>query len=301
MKRIFTYLIVSLTIATTSCEDDSDILLGKGSSSSTNNPNSGVTTAKTCSLKEFTQTVNGNEDKFTYSYNSKGQIDKVNSVIGDFVAEYDKNNQISKLVSTEDKRNYIEFVNDSKGNLTETKFILYDTETKKSFTFANKLTLNSSGQVEKYQYNLDFLIAIFAQIFGEPIVVANESIPLTFTYNNKNNLTSIYGMVDGKKELLLENSEFDDKKNPFSGNQTIYRINVFFGLFTLLNGEVNNYNFFNKNNVTKAKVYDNDGKPVDVKYSYTYNPDTYPTVASISITDPTGEIKTKETYSYDCK
>ncbi|MFN3850552.1 MAG: hypothetical protein ACK4NY_14040 [Spirosomataceae bacterium] len=212
MKRIFTYLILSITILTTSCEDDSDLLLGKGTASSNpNNPNSGVTTAKTCSLKEVIQTVNGNEDKFTYSYNTKGQLDKVNTVIGDYIAEYDKNNQISKLISTEDKRNYIEFVNDSKGNLTETKFILYDTETKKSFTFANKLTMNSSGQIEKYQYNLDFLIAIFAQIFGEPIIQENEIIPLTFTYNNKNNLTSIYAMVDGKKEFLLENSEFDDE------------------------------------------------------------------------------------------
>lgn len=287
-----------------SCSDDSDILTGKvkpGGATNTNNNNNGVTNSKTCFLKEHLIYDIGDTTKSTYTYNTSGVITKFSNDWGDFNVEYDKNNQVAKMVFVDDKNSYFEFVNDSKGNLTSINLNFYDKDSKKSYTIKNGLTLNSSGQITQYSMSLDLFKILLSGLLGSgDIILENEVIPINFTYNKDGNLTKVI-LVDGKDEVvLIENTEFDTKRNPYT-SATIYRINLVFALLAIGFEDITNMNIFNKNNVLKSKSTDADGKPITLTYTYDYSNDNYPLKSTFTIKDSAGEKKITETYSYDCK
>jgi hypothetical protein len=303
MKKSLLYLTACLGLFFSSCSDDSDILTGKTTpSGATNNTNTnnGVSNAKTCSLKELQKNDNGDISKSIYTYNASGVITKVSNDWGDFNVEYDKNNQITKMVFVDDKNSYFEFINDSKGNLTSINLIFYDTDSKKTFTVKNGLTLNSAGQISQYKMNLDIFTLLLSGLFGGDIKLENEVIPFNFIYNKDGNLTKVT-LVDGKtEEVLIENTEFDAKKNPYT-SATLYRMNLVTSLLAIGFEDVTSMNIFNKNNVIKTKSTDEDGKPITLTYGYEYSADNYPTKSTLLIKDSAGEKKIIETYSYDCK
>jgi hypothetical protein len=300
MKKTLLFLTACIGLFITSCSDDSDFLTGKATPASINT-NTGVTNAKTCALKELKVNDNGDISESTYTYNASGVITKVSNEWGDFNVEYDKNNQVSKMVFVDDKNSYFEFVNDSKGNLTSINLIFYDATSKKTFTVKNGLTLNATGQISQYKMSLDLFTLILSGLFGGgDIKLENEVIPFNFAYNKDGNLTKITYVDDKTEEVIVENTEFDTKRNPYT-SATIYRMNLTFALLALGFEDITSMNIFNKNNVLKSKSTDENDKPITLTYTYDYSNDNYPLKSTLVIKDTAGEKKITESFAYDCK
>lgn len=271
--KLHLFLIATITIVFSSCKDG-DLGPSKANTTST----TPITTNK-CLMASVEEIYEG-EDPYIvqYNYDSNGNITSFGNIEGTFDVSYDKKNEVSQL---KDKLSGItvDYLSDTKGNLTEIKYSFKDDDSGKTFTFGNKYTLDANGKISKIIYKYDYVEILFALAFGATEIKASDfpEFPLTFTYDKNENLSDVSATIEGKKVSLYADFEHDQNLNPQYGNKSLYRINLFFKLLGISSGEVLDVNFLSKNNIKKYNAIDEKLKKISVDFVHEINDKKLPT------------------------
>ncbi|WP_435356077.1 hypothetical protein [Emticicia sp. SJ17W-69] len=234
---------------------------------------------KLCYLKSANQ---GHGIIYNFSYDVKNQLTQIEG-FPDFDFITYENGLPKKATNSLDKSYYVGFDYDAKGALSQISFVGKDSRGK-AFEFKSKVYTNTKKQIEK----IDLLLPVF-----------DEVVVTKIEYDAIGNTKKISLIEGTKTRTVLENLTFDDKKSPYL-NTPFANVMAYFIIFSSTIGAENTTYFSNRNNVTSAKIYSDNG---DILYNYKheYNPEGYVIKTKVTRKGDGQEQNYEETYVYDCK
>lgn len=264
------YISVSLLIIVISCGKKEITLLKEKEV---------IVKQKLCYLKSADH---GHGIIYNFSYDAKNQLAQMEGFPDfDFISY--ENGLPKKATNSYDKTYYVGFDYDTKGALSQINFVGKDSRGK-TFEFKSKVYTNAKKQIEK----IDLLLPVFDEV----VVTKME-------YDANGNTKKISLIEGTKTRTILENLSFDDKKSPYL-NTPFSNVMAYFVIFSATIGAENTTYFANKNNVTSAKIYSDNGDVV-YNYKHEYNPEGYATKTKVTRKASGKEENYDETYVYDCK
>jgi hypothetical protein len=238
-----------------------------------------IVTQKLCYLKS---TDHGHGIIYNFSYDVKNQLAQMEGFPDfDFISY--ENGLPRKATNSFDTSYYVGFDYDTKGALSQINFIGKDSR-EKTFEFKSKVYTNAKKQIEK----IDLLLPVFDEV----VVTKME-------YDANGNTKKISLIEGTKTRTILENLSFDDKKSPYL-NTPFANVMAYFVIFSATIGAGNTTYFANKNNVTSAKIYSDNGD-ILYSYKYEYNTEGYAIKTKVSRKVAGKEENYDETYVYECK
>ncbi|GAB3521818.1 hypothetical protein [Emticicia fontis] len=268
-KLLYILLLLSI-VFTSSCKHGLDVLARTGEGKTPE--------VELCLLKNANH---GYGIVYNLTYDTKKLVTGI-----DGFADFDKltyeNGLPVRAESSKDKTYYISFQYDAKGGLSLINFVGKDSGGK-LFEFKSNAYVNSNKQVEK----INLLLPTFEEV-----------LETTIAYDKAGNVTKISVMKDGKAKTLLENLSFDDKNSPYLG-ASLSNVMLYFAIFSARIGHENTTYFINKNNVTSARIYTDNGD-ITVSYQYEYNDKKFPTSCKVTRKSNGKNENYQESFSYNC-
>ena len=224
----------------------------------------------------------GHGIRYNFSYDTKNLLTEIDGFPDfDFISY--ENGLPKKATNSIDKSYYVGFEYNTKGALSLINFVGKDSRSK-AFEFKSKVYTNPKKQIER----IDLLLPVFDQV----VVTKIE-------YDASGNTKKISLVENTKTRIILENLSFDNKKSPYL-NTPLANVMAYFVVFSATIGAENTTYFANKNNVTLAKIYADNGD-ILYNYRYDYNTNGYPTKVRITRRELGKDENYEENYVYDCK
>lgn len=236
--RLFTSLNLAFIIFLIGCQSEQDITPSLNKNSKIKELNYSVYTNMAC---QFVYFPDGRLDKrITKFWYEDPKIYSSDTI----EYQYSGSNNISNIQLSQ--TSHMNFVYDSDGNIMQSDF---------NFVDGSGVPIRYTN---KYFYNENNLYKI---------QIGNGDFTIIFLYDIKGNLLTKTHYNKGNEFMRVTYIEYDDKPNPFKGNQFIFDNSGF---------DLENTDYFSKNNPLKYEVrFSRNNHTHTQSHSYIYNSDGF--------------------------
>lgn len=212
---------------------------------------------------------------------------------------YDASNRLTNV--TNDSTGIVIGFTYNTQNLVDKVNLAYKVGTK-TYNFLATFTYDATGKAIKSvttvngnPYQTDVYSFTNTQLTGIVSTDAQGEVYASRFQYSGDNVAKVYLKLDNEKEYLYyEVTKFDEKK-------TVYP-EAYKYLTMGLSGLVDDYAYFNKNNVLSEKYYEDDGYVFyDTNNTFEYNGTSQPTKITSIINDDGDKSTSAKSYQYSCK